>query len=283
MSFNSMVDKLCQNKEFIDAFKGYMEEDSFKNNKNNLKNIESSSKIDKKIIGEKRKMVKENLRNVSDVEEKSREVVSPAFASAVREIKTNDKFRDRANKMLKTPKESKEDLPTKLTLDESLFREEKESNIMRFIKGEFTKNELEQLRQDIVLNSIFTDDYKNRFDISPEFIQDFFDGYIDWLNEGETPEEREDNIDNLEGWYYAIDYSDYIDDPSQLESDYHISLDEDLEDDIEEITAESEKGSIEVSDEDDKYEVIRNLKRKGYHIETSYNDLSHKYHIEYWK
>lgn len=363
-SFNEMVDKLCQDKEFVNAFKQYMKEDAITKEGNN---------DNKEIKGVKRKMVKENLRNVSDVEEKSREVVSPAFASAVREIKTNDKLRDRASKLLKTPKEGKEDLPTKLTLEESLFtmenpaevvkikgenirvyyvlttdggsseystdknylinkakkidpslkpevevsyhtddeyedfingfqiwpndlrpdefkniteslvNEDREPNIIRFIKGEFTKDELEQLRKDIVLNSIYTNDYENRFNISPEFVQDFFDGYSDWLDEAEVPEEKEDNIDNLESWYYTVDYSDYIDDPSKLEADYSIELNEDLDDDIKEITKESEEGSIEVDDEDNKYEVIRNLKRKGYHIETSYNDLSHKYHIEYWK
>lgn len=245
--------------------------------------LKSLDNMNKRIKGEKRKMVKENLRNVSGVEEKSREVVSPAFASAVREIKTNDKFRDKASNILKTPKEGKEDLPTKLTLDESLFREEKESNIMRFIKGEFTRNELEQLRKDIVLNSIYTADYKNRFNIDPAFIQDFFDGYSGWLDEAEIPEEKEDNIDNLESWYYTMDYSDYVNDPYKLEVYYDINLNENLDDDVEGITKESEEGSIEVDDEDDKYEVIRNLKRKGYDIETSYNDLSHKYHIEYWK
>lgn len=273
MSFNSMVDKLCQNKEFIDAFKGYMKQDS-------LKNIESQSKIDKRTKGANlKKGMEENLRNVSDVEEKSREVVSPAFASAVREIKTNDKFRDRANKRLNAPKESKEDLPNNLTFNKSLFKEGKESNIIRFIKGEFTKNELEQLRQDIVLNSIYTSEYENRFNINPKFIQDFFDGYIDFIDQ----DFDKDDINTLQDWYYTVDYSDYIDNPSQLEADYYINLNEDLEDDIEEITVGKEKGSIEVGDEDDKYEVIRNLKRKGYHIETSYNDLSHKYHIEYWK
>lgn len=225
--------------------------------------IDSANSILNFNGGVKRKMVKENLRNVSDVEEKSREVVSPAFASAVREIKTNDKLRDRASKILKTPKEGKEDLPTKLTLDESLFREYTDSNTLRFNQGKFTKDELEQLRKDIVLDSIYTADYENSFDIDPKVVQDFFDAYSEVLND----EGKEDNIDNLQEYY--LDYG-----ASYLES---------LDNDVEEITKESEEGSIEVDDEDDKYEVIRNLKRKGYNIETSYNDLSHKYHIEYWK
>ena len=322
--------------------------------------------------GVKRTNMKENLRNISDVEEKSREVVSPAFASAVREIKEDDKKRDEANKLLKTPEEGKEDLPTKLTLEESLFtmeapaevikikgedikvyyvltidgasseystdknylinkakkidpslkpeveisyhtndeyedflggfqiwpndlrpdefkniteslvNEDREPNIIRFIKGEFTKNELEQLRSDIVLNSIYTNDYENRFNISPEFIQDFFDGYLNWLDEDVLSKESEDSIDNLESWYYIIDYSDYIDNPSKLEADYSIKLNGDLANEIEEVIKDVQ-GSVETPDEDTEFKIVKDLKGRGFKVETSFNDISGKYHIEYWK
>ena len=112
-----------------------------------------------------------------------------------------------------------EDLDERKTSILESAQEEKESNIIRFIKGEFTKNELAQLRSDVVLNSIYTSDYENRFNIDPAFVQDFFDGYVDFMLEDES----EDTIDNLENWYYTVDYSDYVDDPSKLEVDYSIN------------------------------------------------------------
>ena len=41
--------------------------------------------------------------------------------------------------------------------------------------------QLWKLRQDVVLNSLFTKDYANRYGISPEIAQAFFDGYADYL------------------------------------------------------------------------------------------------------
>lgn len=68
----------------------------------------------------------ENLRNIVDVEEKSKEVVKPDFAAAVREIKDNDEKRDEANEKVEAPKEGEETLPKsmKLILDESLFEDD---------------------------------------------------------------------------------------------------------------------------------------------------------------
>lgn len=67
----------------------------------------------------------ENLRNVVNVEPESREIVSPGFAAAVRDIKKNDKARDKANELRKAPKEGEEVLPKdlKINLEESLFTE----------------------------------------------------------------------------------------------------------------------------------------------------------------
>lgn len=44
---------------------------------------------------------------------------------------------------------------------------------------DLNKNQLKQLRREIVLNSIFTNDYKNSFDLDPEQVQTFFDSFID--------------------------------------------------------------------------------------------------------
>lgn len=73
----------------------------------------------------KYKYLHEDLDNVSAVEEKSREVVDPAFASAVRKIRSHDKARASARKLRKAPKEGEESLPKdlKMTLEESLFED----------------------------------------------------------------------------------------------------------------------------------------------------------------
>ena len=42
-----------------------------------------------------------------------------------------------------------------------------------------TKQELQKLRQEITLNSLFTDDYENSFNIDPRQVQDFFDSYLE--------------------------------------------------------------------------------------------------------
>lgn len=43
-----------------------------------------------------------------------------------------------------------------------------------------TNQELKQLRKEIRLNSIYTSDYENSFDIPPRQVQDFFDGYLEY-------------------------------------------------------------------------------------------------------
>lgn len=43
--------------------------------------------------------------------------------------------------------------------------------------------QLQQLREEIVLNSMFTNDYKNSFNIPPQQVQDFFDSYIEYCED----------------------------------------------------------------------------------------------------
>ena len=43
-----------------------------------------------------------------------------------------------------------------------------------------TRQELQQLRNEITLNSLYTSDYENSFNIDPRQVQDFFDGYLDY-------------------------------------------------------------------------------------------------------
>lgn len=78
-----------------------------------------------------------------------------------------------------------------------------------------TKEELWDLRKEIVLNSLFTSDYENTHHILPKDVQDFFDGYIEYLYElaeenGEKPDIQDlcikyDNPDNLENWYNCFE------------------------------------------------------------------------------
>lgn len=96
-------------------------------------------------------------------------------------------------------------------------KEETSNNTNKFMSGQFTDDELIQLREDIVLGSLFTNDYKNRFDIDEKLIQDFFDGFIDYLDEAQSfPEEDDDFSDNgdnitmLSKWYSICDYSDML-------------------------------------------------------------------------
>lgn len=42
-----------------------------------------------------------------------------------------------------------------------------------------TKQELQQLRNEITLNSLYTSDYENSFNIDPRQVQDFFDSYLE--------------------------------------------------------------------------------------------------------
>lgn len=86
-----------------------------------------------------------------------------------------------------------------------------------------SKKQLAQLRQDIVLNSLYTSDYENRFEIDAKKVQDFMDGYFEELCEI-THEElgdneykklsddsfydeifKRDNLDNLYNYYLSIE------------------------------------------------------------------------------
>lgn len=78
------------------------------------------------------------------------------------------------------------------------------------------KEALWNLRTEIILGSLYTSDYKNSFHILPRTVQNFFDGYTEYL--WELAEEKDnknidfedlvkfyDNSDNLENWYYCFD------------------------------------------------------------------------------
>ena len=70
-----------------------------------------------------------------------------------------------------------------------------------------TKQELQKLRQQITLNSLFTSDYTNTHNIDPRQVQDFFDSWLEYCSEDiETTNdndlfEKANNIDNLYDYY----------------------------------------------------------------------------------
>lgn len=75
--------------------------------------------------------------------------------------------------------------------------------------------QLKRLRSDIVLNSLFLSDYKNRYGIDERAVYDFFGGYVSYLEEimREDPlyDDSEfnyylpkyDTIDNLVAWQHC--------------------------------------------------------------------------------
>ena len=81
------------------------------------------------------------------------------------------------------------------------------------------KTQLKNLRSDIILNSLFIDDYKNRYGIDPHIVCDFFDGFMSYLTElekekyGKELEKIEDffqefdTFENLWDYYSSIEWS----------------------------------------------------------------------------
>lgn len=78
---------------------------------------------------------------------------------------------------------------------------------------DLSKEQLWKLRQEIVLNSLFTKDYLNSFGINAKECQAFFDGYVDYLNElaeadgGVTHVDtftKYDNVTNLYDWWAMV-------------------------------------------------------------------------------
>ncbi len=69
---------------------------------------------------------------------------------------------------------------------------------------DFTKNDLWALRNEISLGSLFVYDYENSFNLDPHTVSDFFDGYVDYLD-NECGGIDNDSIDNLFDWFCCYD------------------------------------------------------------------------------
>jgi len=94
-----------------------------------------------------------------------------------------------------------------------------DTNTKDFIEGKFGKTRLWNLRQNIVMNSLFMGDYRNDYDLDVEMVCNFFEGYFQYLVElakskGESTEYDDvmltDSVYNLKNYYDMCDFSVYV-------------------------------------------------------------------------
>ena len=88
-----------------------------------------------------------------------------------------------------------------------------------------TKTSLWELRHEILLNSLYTSDFENTFGYTANSVQDFFDGYMSYLEElmdGDGVDDSDlfdvlstyDNEENL--WeYWNIYYTNPLDEDKE--------------------------------------------------------------------
>lgn len=90
-----------------------------------------------------------------------------------------------------------------------------------------TTQQLINLRQQITLNSLFTDDYINSFDIPARQVQDFFDGYLEYC---ETEPDDDGNLlcdKNLSNDEYYNELFKIANNPDFLSDYYFYMFEED--------------------------------------------------------
>lgn len=68
--------------------------------------------------------------------------------------------------------------------------------------GAFKIEYLPELRSQVVLGSIFLDDYANEYGIRTDYLCSFFEDYLNWLDEHEL----QDSTENLLDWYETSSY-----------------------------------------------------------------------------
>ena len=83
------------------------------------------------------------------------------------------------------------------------------------------KIQTNRLTKDIIWNSMFYSDYKNRYGIDTHIVSDYADGYMEWIGEVFADEIDPNNIDtffvvldrevrNNKGGYSFYDYTHYM-------------------------------------------------------------------------
>ena len=187
--------------------------------------------------------MKENLNNVVDTEEKSRETVQPDFAAGVREIKDNEEKVDELQKVRKAPETGKETLSNdiKFTLDESLFVEANDGTLIKNISVEIYDDDIAYISEEGTSGSRYNiniDAPHTIVDAFEEYIFDNFNAPIDEsiknvkaikrikdLKEEDEVYTIKEYLDDIkyggEGWV-TIDKIEFDID----QGDYHFSLDQ---------------------------------------------------------
>lgn len=119
-----------------------------------------------------------------------------------------------------------------------------------------------ELRQEVVLNSMFTSDFQNSFGVDPHACQDFFDGYVSDLEDrakeaGKSSDDifdiikEFDNKDNLYSWYTSLSAGS---DSEPLKVEECIK---------EEVTPVAESTSINIKDRKELAKTIIEAKKAG--------------------
>lgn len=161
-----------------------------------------------KELNKHRYKFKEDL---NDVEPKAREILDPVQADVRKQMIKTDKikkdlmdktFKDITDKNVNNnrnfnPKRTIDS--KKMFLSENLF--EALSNEDKLINGQFSNEDLIKLRNEIVLNSVFTKDYENSFNIDPDKLSNFFFDYVDYYL-GDELEDTSENLINYYNEYY---------------------------------------------------------------------------------
>lgn len=89
---------------------------------------------------------------------------------------------------------------------------EREKEEIKNVKSvyELNRDELERLRGEICLGSMYYSDYENSFGIDDHQVCTFFDGYLDFLHEenGVDIDDELDNTEMLERWQNCFSMSE---------------------------------------------------------------------------
>ena len=94
------------------------------------------------------------------------------------------------------------------------------TNKKKLSMRDLSLRQVRKLRKQIVLNSLFVDDYENSYGIDPRAVQDYFDGFVDYLCEiAKTKSPK--HVDSMTILLRALDLEKQ--DPSLLKSYYRVA------------------------------------------------------------
>lgn len=156
----------------------------------------------------------ENLNNVVEVEEKSKEVVDPGFADGVREIKDNEEKVDELQKVRKAPEQGKETLSDdiKFTLDESLFVEANDGRLIKNISVEIYDDDIVYISEEGTSGSRYNINIDAPHTIVDAFEEYLFDNFNAPIDESIKTRKGIKRIDNLKESEEEYTVKEYLDD-----------------------------------------------------------------------